>query len=185
MCCTVVMGWGAISIIAWAATTIAAGLNLKWNFICELSALLKTDAIKQVPHKPHYISSLKCGPQKVWQCKIRTYYWSEIVDWMYWCPNISIWQYRECLWNCQVTWFFSPFDLKTFFHHTPEHFDFQEYLDFSWQNKHFFWCVLPFGHNISPYFFNECLKPVVHYMREQGVRIVLYVDNTMLLVFLY
>ena len=70
--------------------------------------------------------------------------------------------------------------MKNSFHHIHVYCDFQEYLvGFTWQNKQFVWCVLPFVCNISPFFF-KCLKAVVHYLRELGVRIVLYVDDAML-----
>ena len=41
--------------------------------------------------------------------------------------------------------------------------------------------MLPQGLACSPYFFYKVLRPVVQYLRENGLRLVLYVDDALLL----
>ena len=45
------------------------------------------------------------------------------------------------------------------------------------EGKYFSYVVLPFGFSLSPYFFTKVLRPVVKYLRSQGVRLSLYVDD--------
>jgi hypothetical protein len=68
-------------------------------------------------------------------------------------------------------------DIKSGFHHVPIHRDYHKYLGFAWKSKYYVWQVLPFGLNISPYFFCKVVRPVVTFLRSLGIRIVVYVDD--------
>lgn len=37
--------------------------------------------------------------------------------------------------------------------------------------------ILPFGLNVSPYFFSKIVRPIVSYLRSIGIRVVIYVDD--------
>lgn len=68
-----------------------------------------------------------------------------------------------------------------FFFHVPVHADHQELLGFKFQQKYYKWTVLPFGHCSSPYFFSKVLRPVIAYLRSKGLRVVVYVDDFIIL----
>ena len=72
-------------------------------------------------------------------------------------------------------------DLKNGFFHIPVHPDQQELLGFAFQNKYYKWTVLPFGHCCSPYFFCKVLRPVIAYLRSKDIKVVVYVDDFILL----
>ena len=72
-------------------------------------------------------------------------------------------------------------DLKDGFFHVPVAKAFQKYLGVSWRDKFYVWCVLPQGLACSPYFFYKILRPVLQYLREQGLRLTLYVDDFLLM----
>ena len=56
-----------------------------------------------------------------------------------------------------------------------------DYLGFRWRGIYYRWCVLPFGLSCSPYYFGKTLKPVVKHLRSLGIRLVLYVDDYLVL----
>ena len=59
--------------------------------------------------------------------------------------------------------------------------EFRQYLGFQWNNCYFVWNVLPFGLCCSPYYFSKILRPVIIHLREQGLRVNVYVDDFLLL----
>ena len=72
-------------------------------------------------------------------------------------------------------------DLQNGFFHVPVHRDHQTLLGFRFKSHYYTWTVLPFRHNCSPFFFSKVLRPVVAYLRSLGLRLVLYVDDFVLL----
>ncbi len=72
-------------------------------------------------------------------------------------------------------------DLQDGFFHVPVHRDFQKYLGFCWRGQYYVWCVLPQGLACSPYYFYKILRPVVQYLRENNLRINLWVDDFLLM----
>ena len=73
-------------------------------------------------------------------------------------------------------------DLKDGFFHVPVHPDFRKYLGICWRNNYYAWCSLPQGLACSPYYFYKVLRPVVQYLRENLVRVNLYVDDFLLMI---
>ena len=74
------------------------------------------------------------------------------------------------------------FDLKSGYHHIDIHPDYQTYLGFAWEGKFYVFTVLPFGLSTACYVFTKVLRPVVKHVRAQGIRIVLYLDDGMVVV---
>lgn len=72
-------------------------------------------------------------------------------------------------------------DLKNGFHHVPVHSDYKQYLGFKWDNEYYQWAVLPFGSNCSPYYFAKLVREIVRFLRTQGIKVVAYVDDFILL----
>ena len=70
--------------------------------------------------------------------------------------------------------YFTSVDLKDGFYHIPVNQKYQAYLSFQFEGKFYSYVVLPFGFCLSPYFFAKVLRPVVKYLRSQGVRLSLY-----------
>ena len=72
-------------------------------------------------------------------------------------------------------------DLKNGFLHVPVCKQHRSYLGFAYKQKFYCYNVLVFGLSCSPYYFNKTLRPVVTYLRQQGLRISLYVDDWILM----
>ena len=72
-------------------------------------------------------------------------------------------------------------DLKDGFLSVKVHPDYRDLLGFKWAGVYYRFVKLPFGLSLSPYYFTKVLRPVVKYLRSQGIRVVLYVDDFILL----
>ena len=72
-------------------------------------------------------------------------------------------------------------DLKNGFHHVPVETKFHKYLAIQWQGRFYVWQVLPFGVKCALYYFNKILRPVIAYLRQEGLRSALFVDDFFLM----
>ena len=146
----------------------------------EVSSLLERGAIIKSQTKPQCVSGLKCVPKKG-NNKYRLIIDLRILNE---CVLPQKFQYEGIKTvkglirsNDRLV----TTDLKNGFHHVPIHVDDWKYLGFCWKQEFYVWCVLPFGLKCSPYFFHKFLRPVVCFLREQGIRVVIYVDDCLLL----
>ena len=57
----------------------------------------------------------------------------------------------------------------------------QKYLRFQWQGKVYEFKSLPFGLAPAPLVFTKLLRPVVASLRQQGVRLVIYLDDILVM----
>ena len=73
------------------------------------------------------------------------------------------------------------FDFKSGYHHIDIHRQHWEYLGFAWSQgpntEYFVFCVLPFGLSTACYLFTKVMRPLVKHWRQQGLHIVLYLDD--------
>ena len=65
------------------------------------------------------------------------------------------------------------FDLKPGYHYIDISEEIQTYFGFSWNEKYYSYTVLPFGLSSALLIFTKCLRPVVKFWRQQGIKIVL------------
>ena len=73
-------------------------------------------------------------------------------------------------------------DLKGFFYyHIPLASEFRKYLCFQWRGKYYQWRKICFGLNVSPFYFANIIRPVLSYLRNQGLRLSVFVDDWILL----
>ena len=57
----------------------------------------------------------------------------------------------------------------------------QRFLRFIWGTKHYSFLGLPFSLSSAPRIFTKLLKPVAAFLRKQGYRIIIYLDDFLLL----
>ena len=69
------------------------------------------------------------------------------------------------------------FDLKSGYHHIDIHINSQTYLGCEWKGKHYVFTVLPFGLSTACYVFTKLTRPLVHWWRRQGFKVVMYIDD--------
>ena len=73
------------------------------------------------------------------------------------------------------------FDLKSGYHHVDIHQEHWKYLGFAWgvgsELSYYVFGVLPFGLATACYLFTKLLRPLVKHWRQQGLRVVIYLDD--------
>ena len=77
--------------------------------------------------------------------------------------------------------FMMKLDLKDAYYAIPIHPSHRKYLRFVYQNRVYEFQCLPFGLSSAPGAFTKTLKPVLAVLRSLGIRIVIYVDDMLLL----
>jgi hypothetical protein len=77
--------------------------------------------------------------------------------------------------------FLMKLDLKDAYYTVPVHKEHRRYLCFSYQGTLYEFCCLPFGLSSAPRAFTKLLKPVATLLRSMGIRVVIYLDDILLL----
>ena len=72
-------------------------------------------------------------------------------------------------------------DLKDAYLLVPIHLDHRKYLQFRWQSLTYQFNCLPFGLSCAPRVFTKLMKPVVAFVREKGMRLIIYLDNILVM----
>ena len=72
-------------------------------------------------------------------------------------------------------------DLTDAYLSVPIHQESQKFLRFIWQNKAYQFKAMPFGLNVAPRVFTKLLKPVVAWLRGQGIRLIIYLDDILIM----
>ena len=72
-------------------------------------------------------------------------------------------------------------DLKDAYLQVPIHPDHQHLLTFQWEGKSYMFKCLPFGLSSAPRVFTKLLKPVVGFLRHTGCRLIIYLDDMLIL----
>lgn len=79
--------------------------------------------------------------------------------------------------NC----FMCTIDLKDAYYLIPIINSHKKYLRFHFQNSLYEFNCLPFGLNTAPYVFTKILKPLIRYIRNLGIRCVIYLDDFLII----
>ena len=72
-------------------------------------------------------------------------------------------------------------DLKDAYLQIPIHPDHQHLLTFQWEQETYKFQCLPFGLSTAPRVFTKLLKPVVGFLRQNGCRLIIYIDDMLML----
>ena len=72
-------------------------------------------------------------------------------------------------------------DLTDAYLSVPIHQESQKFLRFIWQNKAYQFKAMPFELNVAPRIFTKLLKPVVAWLRGQGIRLIIYLDDILIM----
>lgn len=79
--------------------------------------------------------------------------------------------------NCYMT----TIDLKDAYYVIPVHKMHRKYLRFQFECKLYQFTCLPFGLCTSPRIFTKVLKPAVRHLRQQGITLVIYLDDILII----
>ena len=144
----------------------------------EVSNLLKSKVISRVDYKPFCVNAIGCVPKK--NKKLRL-----IVDLRPLNEHITVPNFKNegidvvCD-QLQYGDQFISVDLKHGYYHIPVNPEYRSYLGFSWKKQYYVFNCLPFGLNISPFYFNKTIRAVVQYLRVQKLRYSSFVDDGLL-----
>ena len=72
-------------------------------------------------------------------------------------------------------------DLKDAYFLVPVIKDNQKFLQFQWQGHTYQFHCLPFGLSCAPRTFTKLMKPVVAILRERGIRMIINLDDILML----
>jgi len=72
-------------------------------------------------------------------------------------------------------------DLKDAYLQVPIHQEHQCLLQFQWEHKIYQFVCLPFGLTSAPRVFTKIMKPVVGTLRQMGIRLIIYLDNILIM----
>jgi len=154
--------------------------NKEFQFLqSEIQALLLLGLIDKCDQKPKCVSPINCVPKKSGKYRLVT----DLRKLNSQCstPTFKNEDINTVISLSKPKDYVITADLKNGFFHVPVHADYQELLGFKFSGTYFKWTVLPFGHCSSPYFFNKVLRPIIAYFRQKGLRVVVYVDDFILL----
>ncbi len=142
----------------------------------ELVELLASGAVQKVSTRPHCLSPIKCVPKKGAK-KYRLIHDLRVLNQQIDAPSF---QQESINTVSQIVASHDElitFDLRNGFFHIPVHVNDRTYLGFEFAGCYYEWCVLPFGLCCSPFFFNKVVRPVVNFIREQNIKLCVYVDD--------
>ena len=77
--------------------------------------------------------------------------------------------------------YFVKIDLKDAYLTVPLHPGCSSFLQFEWEGKFYQYLTLAFGLASAPWAFTKMLKPIVSYLRERGIRLVIYLDDILIM----
>ncbi|CAC5407366.1 unnamed protein product [Mytilus coruscus] len=150
--------------------------NVHSKFVNEaISELLNIGCVIETPFQPFVVKPLSVAVQSSGKKRL-------ILD----LSELNVFIKKERIkfedWKVALNYFTKDcyqykFDLKSGYFHYDVCTKQQTYLGFCWNNKFYCFTVLAFGLSSAPYLFTKCLRPIVKYWRENGVDIVLYLDD--------
>ena len=73
-------------------------------------------------------------------------------------------------------------DLKDAYFAVPISESDRKYLRFRWRDKIYQFNCLPFGLSCAPWVFTKTTKPVTAVLREMGIRLIIYIDDMLIIV---
>ena len=72
-------------------------------------------------------------------------------------------------------------DLKDAYFSIPIFKPHRKFLRFKWSDQTYEFTCLPFGYSLAPRVFSKVLKPVISQLRENGYRVVIFLDDILLI----
>ena len=146
----------------------------------EISDLLQKRAIRLTdPHSLGFYSQMFVVPKKDggWRPIINLKYLNSYLH----TPHFKLESIQSLKDVLLVNHYMVKVDLKDAYLTVPMHHTAYKYLRFSWKGKCYEFTSLPFGLAPAPLIFTKLLKPIVAFLRSQGVRLLVYLDDILLM----
>ena len=140
-----------------------------------VSELLSTGCVIEIPFQPHIVNPLSVATQK--SGKKRLILDLSILNKSIKKEKIKFEDWKIAIQYFQKECYMYKFDLSSGYFHIDICPQQHTFLGFMWKGRFYCFTVLVFGISTGPYIFTKCLRPVVKYWRENGINIVLYLDD--------
>ena len=146
-----------------------------------METLLQKEAIAEVPDREaHLVSSLFAIPKKESE-KLRPILNLRVLSSHVRYQHFKMEGLATVRDLLQPGDFMVKVDLTDAFFHIPIDHKHRKYLQFRWQNQLYQFNCLPFGLASAPRTFTKFTKPILTQLRGRGFRIVIYIDDILLL----
>jgi ribonuclease HI len=145
----------------------------------EILSLLNKQAIRCVERSDsQYVSRIFVVPKKddKWRAVLNLKPLNEFIQKHHFKME-SWWDIRSLIHKDD---FFVRLDLTDAFLSIPMHTDSMPFLCFDWKDKRYQWTRLPFGLTSSPRIFTKVCRPVIAFLRADGVLCFIYLDDLLL-----
>ena len=145
----------------------------------ELNSLLQNGTIRECDKNfPVCISPIHCVPKKNNDfrliCDLRRL--NQYCD----CPSIVYEDINHVKSLVKPDDYLVTADIKSGYQHVHIANEFQKFLGFCWKKRFYVWQRLPFGLNLSAFYFVKIIRSVISYLRSQNIRCNAYVDDFLL-----
>ena len=143
----------------------------------EVQDLLEKEAIERISDPGGFYSPLFVVPKKDggWHPIINLKQLNHFLDTTHFKME-TILSLRDILKNNYMI----KVDLKDAYLTVSIHTSHRKYLRFSWNGSNYQFKMLPFGLSIAPRTFMKIMRPVMAKLQEQGLRLIIYLDDILL-----
>ena len=157
------------------------GVDQRLAISSEIAQMLKVGAIRRTSPRPDSIvSSIFCvnkkGTDKLWPC-LDLHSLNRFLD----PPRFrldGLLVVRKLIqqgdWTCSI-------DLSSAYWHIPLSRKVKRYFHFQWEGSTYQFDVLPFGVSVAPWIFWKVLRPWTQSLRSKGIRVVVYLDDILIM----
>lgn len=142
--------------------------------------LLKVGSVLEVPFVPYIVSPLSVAVNNSSRKK-RLILDLSVLNKFLWKDHFKFEDWKTAKEFIIKDGHMFKFDITSAYHHIDIAASHHSFLGFSWiidgSRKYFVFTVLPFGLSVSPFVFTKCVRPLVKYVRQNGVRLVVFLDD--------
>ena len=96
-------------------------------------------------------------------------------------PKIKFESYNDVASQIRPGDWLTKVDLKKGYLHVPMNAKYQRYLGFHFGGRNYVFQAMPFGLSSAPAAFTKLLRPVAQLLRQKGLRLVIYLDDILLM----
>ncbi|CAC5388554.1 unnamed protein product [Mytilus coruscus] len=139
--------------------------------------LVQIGCVIKVPFQPYVVNPLSVATEKSGKKRL-------ILDMSQLNKHIKREKIKFEDWKIAIQYFdknmyvyLFKFDLKSGYFHIDICPQQQTFLGFHWEGQFYCYTVLAFGITTGPYIFTKCLRPLVKFWHENGIKVVLYLDD--------
>ena len=143
-----------------------------------IEELLLSGVVKQVFNMPHMVNPLTVADNST---KLRLVLDLRLLNPFVFVDKLKFENIDTAAQFFKKDQYLATFDLKSGYHHIDIRMEDQTLLGFQWNNCYYTYTLLAFGLNVAGLIFTKVLRTLVKKWRAQGITVVLYIDDGILI----